>query len=73
MPSTKQQVRVLLEPGVASEVNHIAKRESRAIASVCSVLIGEALYQRRCAAAQVAQVSRLTELLRTPIAEPEAS
>jgi hypothetical protein len=47
MASSKQQVRLLLDPATAHEITQIAKKESRSIASVCSVLINQALYQRR--------------------------
>jgi hypothetical protein len=61
MPSTKTQVRVLLDDATAHEVNQIAKRESRPVASLCAILINQALYQRRSAEKQT---SALVQMIR---------
>ena len=72
MPTDKRSLRILLEPSTEREVIAVAKSEGRALASVCVLLIEQALYEKRRAAHQIAEVGRLASLLRQPSADVDA-
>ena len=64
-----------LTPTVAEEhfIRSAAQREGRSIAQMTHVLLSEAILARQIAQRQIAQVSELVAVLRTPTpAEPEA-
>jgi hypothetical protein len=63
MASTKQQVRLLLDPATASQLHSLSLRESRSLAGTCMILIKESLAARR---ENSRRVEELIAALRAP-------
>jgi hypothetical protein len=59
-------IRLSVPEHIGSELHRLALKESRSDSAMINLLVGEALTARRSAASQIEQVSRLTQLLRSP-------
>jgi hypothetical protein len=57
-------IRLRVPEHLGSQIHNLALRESRSESAMISILVTESLAARRAAATQIAEVSKLTQMIR---------